>query len=444
MQPYELAHQAHRILSSQTRPGIEQEALEEELHKLEGIIRRIGEPGTPEAQAAQQTVLDRVADYADRLETQIWHPSLQRMRDEPAIRHIMSGLHGTLHRLTDILSAYEMPAAKEKRFIIERRSLQQEHNLATLGLDVTDFRHIPYSYATLEDRHAQQAMALASIRQEKRYLARPLKARPSTEWNVDMVGAPKAWQLTRGEGISVGIADTGCDYNHPELHERFGEVKGYNFVTDSDDPMDDNHHGTHVAGTCAGKTVGVAPACTLYALKFLDDNGSGREVDFIRAAEWAIDEQLDILNGSFGSGYRSPAEEAICEALEGAGVWFVAAAGNDGSTGYSYPASYPTVMSVAAVDRNKRHARFSQRNDQVAISAPGVDIYSTIPGRRYLTFSGTSMATPHAAGALALLRAQESSREALMQYAEHLGDTEKYGEGLVRVDHALNQQRKAS
>lgn len=259
------------------------------------------------------------------------------------------------------------------------------------------------------------------------------------------VNAEGAWELSSGSrDLVVAIIDTGIDYNHPDLESNLwrnpGEVPdngldddGNGYVDDvyglnaisgvinPGDPFDDNGHGTHVAGTIGAVggneigVVGVAPNVKLMGLKFLDSSGSGRLSDAITAIQYMVTmkEQYGVnvvvSNNSWGGGGYSPAlEEAIRNAYD-AGILFVAAAGNDGLDNDlfpSYPSGYevPNVVSVAALDAEGNLASFSNYGaEAVDVAAPGVSILSSLPGNRYERYSGTSMASPHVAGVLALL-----------------------------------------
>ncbi len=262
-------------------------------------------------------------------------------------------------------------------------------------------------------------------------------------WNLAHVGAPDAWQFATGSGIGVAVIDTGIDYDHPALKDRFTDLLGYNVTDPDSSPWDDNGHGTHCAGIVAGKDTGVAPGCTLYAVKVLDDYGRGSEADVIAGLEWVIEQGIDIASLSLGSAGASRAFGEVCERAYSEGMFIVAAAGNE-SRGPSYPASFgESVIAVAATNSDKEHPRFSNIYPTNDISAPGVNIYSTYPDKRYLELTGTSMATPHVAGALALARelSRDANLEALMkESAEKLewrgrdpyGDV--FGAGLLRAD----------
>src|SRR5690606_1467341 len=193
------------------------------------------------------------------------------------------------------------------------------------------------------------------------------------------------------------------------------DVHGANFVPTvaTGDPMDDNGHGTHVAGTIGAVTnnhlgvAGVNWETRIMALKFLSASGSGTTAGAIRAIEYAIANGANIMNNSWGGGGFSRAlEDAIREAHD-AGILFVAAAGNssqNNDTNPFYPASYdvPNVMSVMATDQDDDKAGCSHFGlASVGLGAPGVGILSTTPGGSFDSFNGTSMASPHVAGAAA-------------------------------------------
>ena len=255
------------------------------------------------------------------------------------------------------------------------------------------------------------------------------------------IDAPEAWNIDAGHGnVVVGVIDTGADYNHTDLAANIwtnsgeipgngidddsngfiDDVHGYNFVgANSSDPMDDNFHGTHTAGTIGAvgnNGVGVAGVdwnVQIMPLKFLDSTGTGTTSDAIEAINYATmmrsrGVNIRVLSNSWGGGEYSSALEAAINQSAAAGILFVVAAGNKGANNDntpSYPASYncPNIIAVAATDRNDAMASFSSYGlSSVDIAAPGVDICSTLPGNSYGLLSGTSMATPMVAGVAAL------------------------------------------
>ncbi len=226
-------------------------------------------------------------------------------------------------------------------------------------------------------------------------------------WGVTRVDAPAVWPTADGSGTSIAVIDTGIDCSHSDLGCAYSS--GVNIINDGAVPFDDNDHGSHVAGTIAGRGIdgapfGVAPKAKLVPVKVLDGHGSGRLSDIIKGILWAANARVDVINMSLGGPLQSPAlERAVAKALE-SGAVVVCAAGNSGPDADSvgYPAGYPGVIAVAASDKRDRVAQFSSRGSAVAFIAPGVGILSTIPGGGVKTMSGTSMAAPHVAGLAAL------------------------------------------
>lgn len=257
------------------------------------------------------------------------------------------------------------------------------------------------------------------------------------------IDAGQAWNYGTGSSVIVAVIDTGIDYNHPDLTANMwtnsreiagngidddgngfrDDLLGWNFVNDNNNPMDDNGHGTHVAGTIGAVgnngigVTGVAWNVKLMPLKFLDSQGSGYLSDAVRAVDYARVNGAKIINASFGGGGFSSAMQTAIQRFQQTGGVFVAAAGNEGAnneTIASYPANYAltNVISVAASTSANTLAAFSNYGSNVDIAAPGQNILSTLPGGRYGSLSGTSMAAPHVAGALALLWGQSPTLSA--------------------------------
>jgi len=230
-------------------------------------------------------------------------------------------------------------------------------------------------------------------------------------WGVDRIDAEWAWSVSRGAGVKVAVIDTGIDWSHPDLVDNLGGGVNYTSRNWWSAPNlsawnDDNGHGSHVAGIIAGVdntigVIGVAPEATLYAVKVLNKQGSGYDSDVIAGIEWAVDNGMDIANMSLGSNGDDPSLHAACDAAAAGGLILVAAAGNDGNA-VDYPGAYSSVIAVAALDINDQVASWSSHGPQVRLAAPGVSITSCWKGSGYATISGTSMASPHVAGAIAL------------------------------------------
>lgn len=272
------------------------------------------------------------------------------------------------------------------------------------------------------------------------------KADPAAEqkeipWGVKRLNAPAAWDYNQGEGVKVAIIDTGMDYTHPDLR---GNYKGgYNAIVSTASPMDDQGHGTHVSGTIgavrdAAGVAGVAPKASLYAVKVLDKNGSGQYSWIIDGIEWAVTNHMDVINMSLGGGQGNEALKQVMQKAGEAGVTVVCAAGND-SGPVNYPAKYPQAIAVSASDNTDKIASFSSRGAEIAVIAPGVNIYSTRRGGGYTTMSGTSMASPHVAGLAALAvgagaKTPDQVRKALTGAASKLPGLKPTDQGAGLVD----------
>ncbi|WP_439646643.1 S8 family peptidase [Piscibacillus salipiscarius] len=245
------------------------------------------------------------------------------------------------------------------------------------------------------------------------------------------------------------MLDTGIAASHGDLNVS----GGYSVFGDS--PYNDgNGHGTHVAGTVAALNnnsgvLGVAPSANLYAVKVLDGNGSGSYAGIAEGIEWAIQNNMDIINMSLGGSQSSSILKDYADyAYYNAGILVVAAAGNSGNSwGWSdtvgYPAKYDSVIAVAAVDQNNNRASFSSHGPAVELAAPGVNIYSTMPGNSYDSLNGTSMASPHVAGVAAQVwqakphLSNSQLRSLLNNTAQYLGNSNYYGNGLVQSFDAI-------
>jgi len=322
------------------------------------------------------------------------------------------------------------------------------------------------------------------------------------------IDASEAWDVETGsDSVLIGVIDTGVDYKHEDLADNVwtnpgedawsnplnpntgngqdddgnGKVddwKGWNFISETNDAMDDNRHGSHCAGTIGAVggnnkgVVGVNWKVKILPLKFLSAQGSGSTSDAVEAILYAVQMDVDILSNSWGGGGYSQALEDAIKAANEAGILFVVAAGNDGvntDTSPTYPACYdlPNIISVAASDHKDNRALWNGNGGgggcgftcnsggtslpgsnygakTVDLAAPGKDIYSTVPGG-YETLSGTSMATPHVAGAAGLVLARFPAmthlqlKQKLMSTVDHLEDFEGkcVSEGRLNVHKAL-------
>jgi subtilisin family serine protease len=235
----------------------------------------------------------------------------------------------------------------------------------------------------------------------------PTSIEYSSSWGLqDIEAEPVHLSNYTGKGVKIGVLDTGIDYKHPDLAANY--KGGHDFINNDDDPMDDNGHGTHVAGILAaarnGKgAVGVAPDADLYAVKVSDSNGKGSFSGLVEGINWAIENHMDIVTMSItGEGGSMALEKAVKMAYDD-GLILVAAVGNGEGEGVLYPAAYDDVIGVGSVDEDNTLSSFSLTGSEVDIVAPGSAIKSTWLGGEYQFSSGTSMATPFVTGAIALL-----------------------------------------
>lgn len=282
------------------------------------------------------------------------------------------------------------------------------------------------------------------------------------QWHMTRVGADRAWEYSCGSGVTVAIIDTGvaCFDKAPFMKgtdlATTGCTAGYNFVGKNDMAADDHGHGTHVAGTVAQSThnafgaSGLAHCATIMPIKVLSKGGYGTSADVAEGIRFAADHGAQIVNMSLGSSSKSSViEKAVAYAIN-KGVVIVAAAGNSGRS-VGYPAAYPGVIAVSATDRNDKLAWFSSRGPEVTIGAPGVAVVQqtvcnagTNKCEVFGVFNGTSMASPHVAGAAALVASMgvtepDHIRDALTQSARPKNEKNLYGAGILDAAAAVRR-----
>ncbi|MFG3686666.1 S8 family serine peptidase [Micromonospora sp. NPDC047740] len=299
------------------------------------------------------------------------------------------------------------------------------------------------------------------------------RRRVTLDHSVPQIGTPAAWTAGwTGKGVTVAVLDTGVDLSHPDLAGKVADSRNFSKATEADDVIG---HGTHVASIIAGSGAasggryrGVAPDATLLSGKVCENEGC-TESAILAGMQWAAAEKhADVVNMSLSGGDTpevDPLEQAVGTLTAQTGTLFVVAAGNDGFDGsVGSPATADAALAVGAVDRNDALADFSSRGPRVGdgglkpdITAPGVDIVAARAtngvigdpvGEKYVTLSGTSMATPHVVGAVALLAQQHPGwtagqyKATLMAAAKPHPDQTAFQQGAGRVDvaHAITQQ----
>ncbi|MEK7353104.1 MAG: S8 family serine peptidase, partial [Chloroflexota bacterium] len=272
-------------------------------------------------------------------------------------------------------------------------------------------------------------------------------------WGVDRIDAELVHPTNKGTGVKIAILDSGIDLDHPDL----AVAGNVTFVSGTTNGDDDNGHGTLVAGIIGARdnadgVIGVAPEASLYAVKVLDLNGSGLMSVILSGIQWAKDNNMQVINMSFGGASQMPS--TIKDALDSAynaGIVVIAGAGEGGNAGGTgnnvwYPARYESVIAVGATDNTDARYTTSSTGYQLEVVAPGVSIYSTAMGGGYGYLTGTSGSSPHAAGVAALLISANLTnnidiRHRLRDSAQNLGAAgwdSQFGKGIINANAAIN------
>ncbi|MBI2568461.1 MAG: S8 family serine peptidase [Candidatus Schekmanbacteria bacterium] len=376
---------------------------------------------------------------------------------EDAMRSILSPSHRV--RGVRLVHRHALSALAARRDTVFAARLASRLRQVVL-IELDSPAEIPGVLSTLR-RHPHVAWAEANgvMRQAATF---PDDDRFPDQWGLHNTGqeggtadadidAPEAWDVTMGsEDIVIAIVDSGVDLDHEELSDRITLVAGSDLVNGDNTPDDDSGHGTHVAGTSAARgqngrgVAGVCWECRIMPIKVLDASGTGTFDKIAAGIALAAAAGARVINLSLGS--HSPSEsiaDAIAVAAD-AGAVVVAAAGNEGTDQPFYPAADVGVVAVAALGRDGERASFSSYGSWVDQAAPGVEIWSTVPGDAYAIREGTSMAAPFVSGALGLLAAAHPDWNPHL-LAEHLRRTSKAsvarnggtGAGLISADAAL-------
>lgn len=386
----------------------------------------------------------------------------------PIMRDVVPTADSFLENVPDVISNEIIVDVKDNLSDEEIQGLANEMHIAlrdnspdikgdgNVEVADVDARDIPGLIERLSKDPRVEAVEPAYV---AKALWTPNDPKYGEQWHMQRAGAESAWEYACGEGVTVAVVDTGI-----ACYDEAGFMKGtdlagttcvdgYNFVGKNKVAADDQGHGTHVAGTIAQTTnngvgvAGLAHCAKLMPVKVLSARGWGTMADVAEGIQWAADHGAQVINLSLGAPMKSAVvEKAVNHALK-KGVVVVAAAGNSGRS-VGWPAAYPGVIAVSATDKNDNIAWFSSRGPEVTIGAPGVGVtQQTIceAGKnkceQWGVFNGTSMASPHVAGAAALLVGQgvtdpDSVKAVLQSTATPKEDTNLFGAGILEAGKA--------
>lgn len=270
------------------------------------------------------------------------------------------------------------------------------------------------------------------------------------QYGLEQIRAPRAWDSTLGGDSRIAVVDTGIDGDHPDLSNKIAAQR--DLVNDdnrAEEAAIGGGHGTHVAGIAAAATdngrgvAGTAPEAKLYIAKAIGDSG-GSDADIAQAINWSANQDADVINLSLGGPQDSGVLKRAVDRAREMGSLPVAAAGNDGDSTVSYPAAYPSAVAVAATNADDTRASYSSTGRWVDVAAPGSGVYSTLPDDAYGRLSGTSMASPHAAGVAGLLASQGYTADGIDRRLRATavdkgpeGRDAKYGAGRIDAARAV-------
>lgn len=352
------------------------------------------------------------------------------------------------------VSEQKAETEKEQRYIIKYKNMEKgKQDLKKRNKKVgKTFKNVPYvttelSATEYEELRKDKNIEFIEKDHPIEVLTQPeLSNQDLYTENIKKVGALEAHsEGVQGDDIKVAVLDTGIDQESPELQT----AGGVSFVPEEPDYDDQNGHGTAVAGIIAAVKdskglVGIAPDVDLYAVKVLNTEGSGTYSQVIQGIDWAIEHNMNILSMSLGGQSDSLALKQAVSTAASQGLLIVAAAGNSGGQDtLLYPARYPEVLSVGAINGANQRASFSSAGSELDLVAPGVNIRTTGLNGEEAAHSGTSMAAPHVTGAAAALWSSDSAlssqalKQKLLDTAVPLGAVNEYGMGMVHLAKAL-------
>ncbi len=421
---------------------------------------------------SQQALPELVADFDDRVDDR----TVQALGRRFGARFVAESSYVSHDRIYRVI--VDGTAGRDRRLLSLLHALRRDPRVeaADLALLYQIPESAPGSLTALDASPAlpKGELPLGPKDNDGRPRFQPNDPKYRYQWHLDQINMPEAWMLTRGEGVTVAVVDTGVtkveDLGGTEL------VPGWNFVTDSADAQDDHGHGTHVAGTIAQTTdnavgvAGVAGHARIMPIKVLSGSGSGSVAGIAEGIRWAADHGAQVINMSLGGPFNSPVLANAVRYAHDHGVVVVCAAGNDGRGRVSYPAANRGAIAVAATQFDETTTFYSNWGKEIFIAAPGGNTRidqngdgvpdgvlqnTVVPGdtsrQDYLGFMGTSMASPHVAGVAALVVSQgvrdpDAVAKILKQTARrpvhYRGNHDnRYGAGIIDALAAVQEAR---
>ncbi|WP_165742186.1 S8 family peptidase [Candidatus Thiosymbion oneisti] len=388
-------------------------------------------PRKMEETASDRARLDqaRAATFAlKRIQESGWH-STDALMNNPMVQ-------GALDRMLTPTRKSSLPKGEGPNRFWTSRAMP-------LRLTRWELARLPDKVAGIEDIHLNRRLSVPALLQTRRPEVEEKEVFHST-WGLERCNALAAWGLfgNRGRGVTIGLLDTGVDAEHPDLKGKIAHWAEFDYAgnqADKSQPHDSHTHGTHCAGTLvggdgSGRCIGLAPEAKIAAALVLNGEQGGTDAQVLAGIDWAVDQGVDVISLSLGGLMMDPETpstytQAILSCVE-AGIPVVVAIGNEGEQTTGSPGNDLFALSVGATDPQDRVAAFSGGRTQIIyesdyidpadlpliyskpeLTAPGVAVYSSVPGGSYQSFSGTSMATPHVAAAIALLLSTTSIRD---------------------------------
>ncbi|MGI8649634.1 MAG: S8 family serine peptidase [Rubrobacter sp.] len=387
-------------------------------------------------QVAEASVIDRDENGAEYLSGELI-VTYESDLDASPVGPLISGVEGVVE---EALPAVDSQVVVFPEVVDESDAELREETLEEKRLDL----------------ESDPAVASADYNYLRETVAEPNDPLYSRQWYLEKISAPAAYSKTTTtsveDGSRLAIVDTGADLDHPDLKSKIVASTNTTNTADTSRNADDTtRHGTHVAGIAAAATnnergiAGVCPDCGLMIAKTEDQNGFITGDAIVKAINWSVDNDADVINISLAGEGAIAAEQSAVERATAAGVTVVAAAGNESTNVRYYPAAYNGVLGVSATTRQDARASYSNFGNWIDFTAPG-KAYATLPGA-YGTKNGTSMASPMVAGVAGLLAGENLNRSQiqnkLISTATDLGPSGRdtsFGYGRVNASAALSTE----